>query len=113
MYALSLTNATKGQRAERVVHQHIIDRHSSARCLLDHPFYRLRDKQKREKSKCVQTSVRYCSHLLVGAEEVERQRLLPLVDESDGLIHVAHGHDRQQGAKDLLLHQPGVWGHVL
>lgn len=66
-----------------------------------------------EAPKHIQSRVLYCSHLLVGAEDVERQRLLPVVDEADSIVHVAHGYYRQQGAKDLLLHQPGVWGHVL
>ena len=33
-----LTNTTKRQRAECVVHHHVIDRHSSTRGLTDHLF---------------------------------------------------------------------------
>lgn len=53
------------------------------------------------------------SHLLIRAEDVEGQRFLSLADEADGVVHVAHSHNGQQRAEDLLLHQPGVRGHIL
>lgn len=49
----SRTDATKRQRAEGVVHQHIVDRHASTRRLRNHPLYRLRDRE--EDVKRVQT----------------------------------------------------------
>lgn len=51
--------------------------------------------------------------LLVGAEDVEGQGFLSLVDEADGIVHVTNSHDGQHRAKDLLLHQPRVGWHVL
>jgi hypothetical protein len=41
-------------------------------------------------------------------EDVESERLGPLVDEVDGLLDRVDWHDRQNGTKDLLLHDLGV-----
>jgi hypothetical protein len=45
-------------------------------------------------------------------EDVESERLGPIVDEVDGLVNRVDGHDGQHGTKDLLLHDLGVSVHV-
>lgn len=121
------------------MHHHIVDCHSSARGLLDHLLCRLRGAREEEEEKQeekqeereegeegedersrsrnlfqnAETPLSVSSRLLVRAEDVEGQRFLPLIDEADGIVHVADGHYGQHGAKDLLLHQPGVGWHIL
>lgn len=53
------------------------------------------------------------SHLLIRAENVKRQRFLSLIDEANGIVHVAYGHYGQQWPEDFLLHQPRMGGDVL
>lgn len=46
--------------------------------------------------------------LAVLREDVQRQRLLPGVDEVDGLLDALHGDDGEDRAEDLLLHDGAV-----
>lgn len=57
------------------------------------------------------TSVR-CFYLVVGAEDVEGQRFLSLVDEVDGLVYAASTQDGQKGSKDLFLHDLCLGLHI-
>lgn len=51
-------------------------------------------------------------HLAVVGEGIQRQWLLPLVNEIDGLIQALHSHQRQDGTKDLLLYHGLCLLHV-
>ena len=42
--------------------------------------------------------------LLVLGKDVEAERLLPVVDEVDGLVGALDGEEGEDGAEDLLLH---------
>lgn len=97
------------------MHHHVIDRHSPTRGLLHHAFRGLKEKRGEAETFRVLglPSPAGSAHLLVGAEDVQGQRFLSLTDEANGIIHIAHSHNGQQGTKDLLLHHPGVGGHVL
>lgn len=43
---ISLTDTAEWKGAERVVHHNIVHRHSSARSLLNHPFYGLGERRR-------------------------------------------------------------------
>lgn len=96
---MSLTNTTKRERVECVVHQNIIDCHSSTCGLLNHLFYCLRETKKKNKEEYqtlkdvlnLLTPV-VSSHLLIRAEDVKGKWFLSLIDEADGILHVTHSH---------------------
>src|SRR5690606_19204310 len=82
--------AAKGQVAYRHVQQGLVDPHAAG------------------------VGVRYDPLLLlpVVTEIVERQRTWPGIDIGNGLVDVSVGHHWQQGAEDLVLHDPHVVIHI-
>lgn len=77
------TRASKGQVRHNKVDQRIVDDHST-------------------RTRMVQDVI---NRLLVLAEDIQRQRLIPLVDVLHSLDQTFDHHDGQDWSKDLALHQ--------
>lgn len=127
-----LTHSSKRQRADRKMHQTVVGQQSSAGGLVSHSLYHLHTKGKgftfmtrlqidvslSPPSVSFSRGLRWIGpiktsgYLFILCEDVEGQRFFPFVDELDGFVQAAHGHDGQQRPKYLLLHHLRLWLHI-